>query len=90
VLAWSQPIQWICVVLLFIAIYKIAERKFSCWWLALVSVTSLVAIDVPMQIIRFTMTDSTALDYTYGMPVMLRMFIVLLMPKFKRALIAEE
>ena len=88
VLAWSQPIQWICVVLLFIAIYKIAERKFSGWWLALVSVTTLVAIDVPMQIIRLTMTDSTALDYTYGMPVMLGMFIVLLMPKFKQALIA--
>lgn len=89
VLAWSQPIQWICVILLFIAIYKIAERKFSGWWLALVSVTSLTAIDVPMQIIRLTMTDSTALDYTYGMPVMLGMFIVLLMPKFKNALIAE-
>lgn len=90
VLAWSQPIQWICVVLLFIAIYKIAERKFSGWWLALVSVTSLVAIDVPMQIIRLTMTDSTALDYTYGMPVMLGMFLVLLMPKFKQALITEK
>ena len=90
VLAWSQPIQWICVILLFIAIYKIAEQKFSGWWLALVSVTSLTAIDVPMQIIRLTMTDSTALDYTYGMPVMLGMFIVLLMPKFKKALIHEE
>lgn len=90
VLAWSQPIQWICVILLFIAIYKIADRKYSGWWLALVSVTSLTAIDVPMQIIRLTMTDSTALDYTYGMPVMLGMFIVLLMPKFKQALIAEE
>jgi hypothetical protein len=90
VLAWSQPIQWICVILLFIAIYKIAERKYTGWWLALVSVTTLVAIDVPMQIIRLTMTDSTALDYTYGMPVMLGMFIVLLMPKFKHALIAEE
>jgi hypothetical protein len=90
VLAWSQPIQWICVILLFIAIYKIAERKFSGWWLALVSVTTLVAIDVPMQIIRLTMTDSTALDYTYGMPVMLGMLIVLLTPKFKQALIAEK
>lgn len=85
VLAWSQPIQWIiCVILLFIAIYKIAERKFSGWGPALVSVTTLVAIDIPMQIIRLTLTDSTALDYTYGMPVMLGIFIVLLLPKFKR------
>ena len=90
ILSWSQPIQWICVIMLFIAIYQIAARKYSGWWLALISVTSLTAIDVPMQIIRLTMTDSTALDYTYGMPVMLGMFIVLLMPKFKHALIAEE
>ncbi|HQX01463.1 MAG TPA: hypothetical protein PLQ94_05085, partial [Anaerolineales bacterium] len=34
VLAWSQPIQWICVILLFIAIYQIAARKYSGWWLA--------------------------------------------------------
>ena len=38
---------------------------------------------------RSIATDSTALDYTYGMPVMLGMFIVLLMPQFKNALIAE-
>lgn len=90
VLAWSQPIQWICVILLFIAIYQIAARKFSGWWLALISVTSLVAIDVPMQIIRLTMTDSTAWDYTYGMPVIIGLLFVLLFPKFKQVLIAEE
>jgi hypothetical protein len=90
VLAWSQPIQWICVILLFIAIYLIAARKFSGWWLALVSLTSLVAIDVPMQIIRLTMTDSTALDYSYGLPIMIGMFIVLLHPRFKQALISES
>lgn len=60
VLSWSQPIQWICVILLFVAIYLLASRKFSGWWLALVAVTSLVAIDIPMQIIRLTMTDSTS------------------------------
>lgn len=90
VLAWSQPIQWICVILLFVAIYQIAARKFSGWWLALISVTSLVAIDVPMQIIRLTMTESTAWDYTYGLPVIIGLLFVLLFPKFKQALIAEE
>jgi hypothetical protein len=90
VLAWSQPIQWICVVLLFIAIYLIASRKFSGWWLALISVTSLVAIDVPMQIIRLTMTDSVSWDYSYGLPVIIGLFFVLLFPKFKQALIADE
>jgi len=90
VLSWSQPIQWICVILLFIAIYQLAARKFSGWWLALVSVSSLVAIDIPMQIIRLTMTDSTSWDYTYGLPVIIGLLFVLLFPKFKQALIAEE
>lgn len=90
VLAWSQPIQWICVILLFIAIYQIAARKFSGWWLALVSVTSLAAIDIPMQIIRLTMTDSTSWDYSYGLPMIIGLFFTLLFPKFKDALIAEE
>lgn len=90
VLAWSQPVQWICVVLLFIAIYLIAQRKFAGWWLALISVTALVAIDVPMQIIRLTMTDSTAWDYSYGMPVVIGLFFTLLFPKFKQALIGES
>jgi hypothetical protein len=52
VLSWSQPIQWICVFLVFIAICQQAARKFSGWWLALISVTSLSAIDIPLQIIR--------------------------------------
>lgn len=90
VLAWSQPIQWICVILLFIAIYQLAARKFSGWWLALISVTSLAAIDIPMQIIRLTMTDSTAWDYTYGLPVIIGLLFTLLFPKFKQVLIAEE
>lgn len=90
ILSWSQPIQWICVVLLFITIYKIAERKHSGWWLALISVTSLVAIDVPMQIIRLVIAKSTAWDYSYGLPMIIGMFFVLLHPKFKAALIHEE
>ena len=90
VLAWSQPIQWICVILLFIAIYQIAARKFAGWWLALVAVTSLVAIDVPMQIIRLTMTDSTSWDYSYGLPVIIGLLFTLLFPKFRNALVCEE
>lgn len=90
VLSWSQPIQWICVVLLFIAIYLIAAHKPSGWWLTLISATSLVAIDIPMQIIRLTLTDSTAWDYTYGLPVIIGLFFVLLHPKFKIALLGKD
>ncbi len=90
VLSWSQPIQWICVVLLFIAIYLIASRRSAGWWLALISVTSLVAIDIPMQVIRLTMTDSTSWDYSYGLPVIIGLFFTLLYPKFKSALIDPQ
>jgi len=90
VLAWSQPIQWICVILLFTAIYLLAAQKFSGWWLALIAVTSLAAIDIPMQIIRITMTDSTSWDYSYGLPVIVGLLFVLLFPKFKVALVPGE
>jgi len=90
VLAWSQPIQWICAILLFVAIFQMAARKFSGWWLALVSVVSLVAIDVPMQIIRLVIAKSTSWDYSYGLPVIIGLLFVLLFPKFKNALIHEE
>jgi hypothetical protein len=90
VLAWSQPIQWICVILLFIAIYQIAAQKFSGWWLALVSVTSLAAIDIPMQIIRLTMTDSTSWDYSFGLPMIIGLLFTLLFPRFKAALVSQE
>jgi len=89
VLAWSAPIQWICVVLLFISIYMLAARKPSGWWLALTAVTSLTAIDIPMQLIRVAMTESTAWDYSYGLPMIIGLFLVLLFPKFKAALVGE-
>ncbi|NMC13971.1 MAG: hypothetical protein GYA34_13955 [Chloroflexi bacterium] len=90
VLAWSAPIQWICAVLLFIAIFHIAARKYSGWWLALIAVTTLAAIDIPMQIIRLTMTSSTALDYSYGLPMIIGLLFTLLFPKFKTVLQNEH
>lgn len=90
VLAWSAPIQWICAILLFIAIFQIAAQKYSGWWLALIAVTSLAAIDIPMQIIRLTMTSSTAWDYSYGMPMIIGLLFTLLFPKFKAALRPES
>jgi len=87
VLAWSAPIQWMCVILLFISIYMLAARKPSGWWLALIAVTSLTVIDIPMQLIRVTMTESTAWDYSYGLPMIIGLFFVLLFPRFKAALV---
>lgn len=90
VLGWSQPIQWICVILLFVAIYLLASRNVWGWRLALLSVVSLVAIDVPMQIIRLVIAKSTSWDYSYGLPVIIGLLFTLLFPKFKQALTAES
>lgn len=86
VLSWSAPIQWICAILLFIAIYQVAARKAAGWWLALIAVTSLAAIDIPMQIIRLTLANSPALDYSYGLPMIIGLLIALLLPKSRAAL----
>jgi hypothetical protein len=90
VLAWSAPIQWICVILFFIAIPLIAMRKFSGWWLALLGAVSILAIDVPTQIIRTTMSESTSWDYLYGSLLSLGLLIALLYPKFRAALIDSD
>lgn len=90
VLAWSAPIQWISAILLFIAIYLIAARKFSGWFLALTAVVSLAIMDISMQYIRLTMTDSTSWDYSYGLPMIIGLLFTLLFPKFKNALVADK
>ncbi len=90
VLAWSQPIQWISVVLLYVSIYMIAGRNVWGRRLALLAVVSLAAIDIPMQIIRLTMTDSTSWDYSYGLPVIISLLFVLLYPKFREALATDQ
>jgi len=85
VLAWSSPIQFISVILLFIAIYKIAARKMEGWWMAVVAAASLVAINIPTQIIRTTMTRPRV-DYVIGAALSLVLLVILLIPKFKKAL----
>lgn len=89
VLAWSSPVQFICVILLFIAIYKIAARKMEGWWMALVAAVSLVAMNTPTQIIRTLRTDATSIDYLIGALLSTALLVILLLPKIKRALFEE-
>ncbi len=89
VLAWSSPIQLISVIFLFIAIYKIAARKVEGWWMAVVAAVSLAAINIPTQIIRTTMTDATSVDYVIGAALSLVLLVILLIPRFKKALFEE-
>ena len=89
VLAWSSPVQFICVILLFVAIYKIAARKMEGWWMALVAAVSLVAMNTPTQIIRTLRTDATSIDYLIGALLSTALLVILLLPKIKRALFEE-
>ena len=90
VLAWSSPIQFISVILLFFAIYKIAARKVDGWWMALVAAVSLVTINIPTQIIRTSMTSATSVDYVIGAGLSLVLLVILLIPRFKDALFTVE
>ncbi len=90
VLSWSGPIQWICVILFFVAIYQLAARKHSGWWMALVGAVSILAIDIPTQVIRTTMSESNSWDYLYGSLLSLGLLFALLFPKFNAALIDKS
>ncbi|HNR02129.1 MAG TPA: hypothetical protein PKK59_06325 [Anaerolineaceae bacterium] len=89
VLAWSSPVQFISVILLFIAIYKIAARKVEGWWMAVIAAVSLVVMNIPTQIIRTLRTDATSVDYLIGAGLSLVLLVILLLPKFKKALFEE-
>jgi hypothetical protein len=90
VLSWSGPIQWLCVILLFVAIYQLAAGKYSGWWLALIAAVSILAIDVPTQVIRSTMSESTSLDYLYGSLLSLGLLFSLFFPKFRAVLVQKD
>ena len=90
VLSWSAPVQWIAVVLLFIAIYKLAAGKRIGWWLMLIATASIFAIDVPTQIIRTFVAHSDSLDYLYGSLLSGGLLFSLFFPKFKIAELSKE
>ncbi len=90
VLAWSAPVQWICVILLFLAIFHVAAGKPSGWWILLVATCSLLVMDVTIQTIRLATIPSTGWDYSYGLPVIAGLLFTLFNPGFKNALLAPQ
>lgn len=89
-LAWSAPVQFLCVILLFVAIYLIAAKHIAGWRLGILAAVSIVAINAPTQIIRTVVAKATAMDYLYGLLLALGLLFALLFPKFKRALVPVE
>jgi len=85
VLAWSAPVQWMAFILLFVGIYLLAARRHSGWWLMLIAASSIVAINVPVQIIR-----TATLDYLVGALLSAGLIFTLVFPKFKAHLIEPQ
>jgi hypothetical protein len=80
----------LCAILFFITIYLLAARKFSGWWLGIIAASSILVIDIPTQIIRTVLTDSSSLDYLMGAGLAAGLLFSLLFPKFKAVLIDQE
>lgn len=90
ILSWSGPVQWLCVILLFIAIYQIASGRISGWRLGILAASSILAINIPTQIVRTFVAGSDSLDYLYGALLAIGLLISLLYPKFRNALLAPQ
>lgn len=89
VLAWSSPIQWISVILLFVSIYLLAGKKMAGWWIALIAGVTIIAIDLPTQVIRSLMTDATSVDYLIGSLLAAGLLFSILFPKFKKEIVSQ-
>jgi hypothetical protein len=90
VLSWSGPVQWLCVVLLFIAIYQLAAQQIQGWRLGILAGLSILAINIPTQIVRSFVAGSDSLDYLWGALLAIGLLVSLLFPKFKQAFLQTE
>ena len=83
ILTMSGEINWIAVLMLFISIPVMADRKKNGWWLAFIATLSIITINVPTQIIR-TATP----DYLIG--ALLGAGLLALLLIFKNRLVDED
>ncbi|MBN2469106.1 MAG: hypothetical protein JXN59_00170 [Anaerolineae bacterium] len=84
ILTMLGDINWIAAVGLIIAIPLLAMRMKAGWYLALISALSILLIDAPSQLIR-----TSTYDYLIGAVLALALIIWLVIPAFKRRLIAD-
>lgn len=78
-------VDWIATALLIASIPFLALRKKTGWYLTLIASVSVLAIDLPTQLIR-----TKTMDYLYGAILAALLLVFLLLPSFKRILIQES
>lgn len=81
---WVGEVNWVAVILLFLAIPLLAVGKRKGWWLAVVGAVSILAINVPTQIIR-----TKTMDYLYGALLAIGVLVFMLVPVLKKHLLEE-
>ncbi len=81
---WVGEVNWVAVILLFMAIPLLAVGKRKGWWLAITGAVSILMINIPTQIFR-----TKTLDYLYGVLLALGLLVFLLVPYFKQRLVVE-
>jgi len=82
---WVGEVNWVAVILLFLSIPLLAVGRRKGWWLALIGTISILMINIPTQFFR-----TKTLDYLYGAILGIGVLIFLLVPYFKKNLLADE
>lgn len=85
ILAPARNISWIAMILLLVAIYLLATRKKSGWYLALIAATGAGIMGFATQVVR-----TATYDYLYQGLMGLAIVITLLIPYVKQSLIDED
>jgi hypothetical protein len=82
---WVGEVNWVAAILLFISIPLLAIGKRKGWWLATIGTITILMIDIPTQLFR-----TKTLDYLYGTILGIGVLVFLLVPYFKKNLLAGE
>lgn len=78
-------VNWIAFILLVASIPLLAIGKKSGWWMVVISVVSILSINIPTQIIR-----TSTLDYLYGALLAIGVLFFTALPYFRQQLLDEE
>jgi len=82
---WVGQVNWVAFILLFLSIPLLAIGRRKGWWFAVIAAISILAINIPTQIVR-----TKTFDYLIGAAIAAGVLVFLLVPFFKRHLLVEE
>ncbi len=82
---WVGQVNWVAFILLFLSIPLLAIGRRKGWWFAVIAAISILAINIPTQIVR-----TKTFDYLIGAAIAAGVLVFLLVPFFKRHLMVEE